>query len=204
MANSERESINLTAKGLKKWTVIVHRSADLVYKRGVGYTTLDDVLKECQISKSQLYHYFTDKESLVQQIILYREQTILQAQASTLDRLESVEDFHAWCALIAKASELSVNSGCPLGTLASELAHIPTYSSSLDGAFKNWQNLLRDGFRLLIDRNVLRNDTDPSELALSVLCAIQGGLLISRVYQDPEPLKVALSLATDRVMKCSV
>jgi len=42
------------------------------------------------------------------------------------------------------------------------------------------------------DRGELRADADPDSLALALLAAVQGGLLLNRVRQDTAALEAAL------------
>jgi len=42
------------------------------------------------------------------------------------------------------------------------------------------------------ERGDLRPEADPDRLALAVLAAVQGGLLLTQTRRDPEPLAVAL------------
>ena len=46
---------------------IVSAAADLVWAQGVGETSLDDVMEKSGASKSQLYHYFADKDALLRE-----------------------------------------------------------------------------------------------------------------------------------------
>src|ERR1051325_6216845 len=63
-AESHKER-RLTARGAKTRARIVAAAADLMYVKGVGATTLDDVLAASGVSKSQLYHHFDGKDALV-------------------------------------------------------------------------------------------------------------------------------------------
>ena len=47
------------------------------------------------------------------------------------------------------------------------------------------------------DRGELRSD--PDELALALLAALQGGLLLTQLRRDPEPLRAALDTVIDRI-----
>ena len=66
----------LTAKGERTRARIVEEAARLIHERGVTGTTLDDVKVAAEVSGSQLYHYFSDKEELVQAVIDYQAETI--------------------------------------------------------------------------------------------------------------------------------
>ena len=53
-----------TARGAATRARIVEAATDLVRAHGVANTSLDAVLEVCHASKSQLYHYFADKDDL--------------------------------------------------------------------------------------------------------------------------------------------
>ena len=55
-----------------------------MYQRGVGLTTLEDVLAAAGAGKSQLYHYFDSKADLVAAVIERQLESVL-AQQPTLD-----------------------------------------------------------------------------------------------------------------------
>jgi AcrR family transcriptional regulator len=50
----------------------VEQAAALIHERGVAGTTLDDVKAAAEVSGSQMYHYFPDKNDLVQAVIDYQ------------------------------------------------------------------------------------------------------------------------------------
>src|SRR6185312_2588755 len=58
-----------TRRGQASRERIVASAADLVGERSVQGTSLDDVLATAGASKSQLYHYFRDKEDLVRAVV---------------------------------------------------------------------------------------------------------------------------------------
>jgi AcrR family transcriptional regulator len=59
--NSQTES-RLTSKGRAMRDRIVQSAAELIYEAGARETTLDQVRSAVGASKSQLYHYFADKD----------------------------------------------------------------------------------------------------------------------------------------------
>src|SRR5271166_931450 len=61
------KSRRLTARGAAMRERIVSAAADLVWARGLGETSLDDVMEKSGASKSQLYHYFADKDALLRE-----------------------------------------------------------------------------------------------------------------------------------------
>jgi hypothetical protein len=56
-----------------------------------------------------------------------------------------------------------------------------------------WEGLICQGLRRMQERGELRKEADPEELALAMLAAVQGGLLLSQVRRDPKPLEMAVN-----------
>ncbi len=65
MPTRQPEPRPLTRRGAATRKRIVDAAANLTYAHGVDRTSLDDVMAESGVSKSQLYHYFADKDALV-------------------------------------------------------------------------------------------------------------------------------------------
>ena len=76
MTTDVRDQPRLTPKGERTRARIVAAAARLIHQRGVAGTTLDDVKAAARVSGSQLYHYFPDKDDLVQAVIDYQARTI--------------------------------------------------------------------------------------------------------------------------------
>src|ERR1700723_972696 len=110
----------LTAKGQRTRARIVAAAARLIYERGVASTTLDDVKAAAEVSGSQMYHYFPDKDELVQAVIDYQADTIVTHQGRVLSSANGGE---AWRNMVITAAKLTkAKGGCPLGSLGGQLA----------------------------------------------------------------------------------
>ncbi len=72
----------LTPKGARTRARIVEAAAALIHERGVAGTTLEDVKVAAEVSGSQMYHYFPDKNELVQAVIDYQADTIVKQQSA--------------------------------------------------------------------------------------------------------------------------
>src|SRR6267378_6253118 len=103
-----------TKKGRATRDRILDTATELVFEHGVTGTTLDDVRAAANVSKSQLYHYFTDKDDLVHAVI---DRTIEQV----LDAQPALADLSSWTAIanwFDDLVELQVTrqstGGCPI------------------------------------------------------------------------------------------
>jgi TetR/AcrR family transcriptional regulator, transcriptional repressor for nem operon len=58
--------------------------------------------------------------------------------------------------------------------------------------FGRWSTALRDGLRALHASGHLAPDINPDDLAVTLLAALQGGLLLAQVQRDTRPLQTTL------------
>jgi AcrR family transcriptional regulator len=172
-----------------------------MYVKGVGVTTLDDVRAASGTSKSQLYHHFVDKDALVREVIELQAEQLLERQQQQLQRLNSIRGLERWRDAIVQRNGLRNGAyGCPLGSLASELADQDDIArTSLAKHFGTWQALLATGLERMRAAGTLRSDADPAALAISIMAALQGGYLLAQTAHDPTPMKIALDMALDHV-----
>jgi TetR/AcrR family transcriptional regulator, transcriptional repressor for nem operon len=192
VADETRHRPRLTAKGEQTRARIVDAAARLIRERGVAGTTLDDVRATAQVSGSQLSHYFAGKDELVQAVIGHQAAVIAgnQEQAD----LGTVEGITAWRdMLIAAARSAGGKGGCPLGSLGGQLAETdPRARALLADGFARWSAAIADGLRALHTAGHLPAGTSPDDLAVTLLAALQGGLLLAQVQRDTRPLETAL------------
>lgn len=189
-----------TEKGRATRDRIVDAATTLVFERGVARTSLDDVRAAANVSKSQLYHYFADKDDLVHAVIDRTVQGVLDAQPR-LDHLSSWAAIRAWFDdLVALQLERNAIGGCPIGGLAGQLAECDSVArEELAEGFERWEAPLRRGLEDMRAAGKLRRSADPSQLATATLAAIQGGLVLTQTRRDPGQLRIALDAAYEHL-----
>ncbi len=190
-----------TAKGRATRGRIVQAAAELMYERGVATTSTEDVLRAAAVSNSQLYHYFADKDDLVRAVVAHQIQGVLTGQLALLAGLDSFTGLRSWRdAIVAFVAARDGRGGCPMGSLASELADAnePARDALVQG-FAQWETAIRDGLEAMRRRGELRPDADPETLALATLAALQGGLLLAQARRETTVLAAALDAALDHI-----
>ncbi len=182
----------LTRKGQETRRRIVTAAAELIFEQGVAHTTIEDVRATADVSSSQLYHYFDDKPALVRAVIEHQADAIVDGQ-DTFD-LSSLDGLRAWRDwVIEHQRKLNCSGGCPIGSLGSDLAETdPEARAQVAEGFKRWEASIQSGLREMHARGRLTPDTNPDTLALALLAALQGGLLLTQIERDTKPLEAAL------------
>src|SRR5271154_7540737 len=82
----------LTPRGAATRARIVEAAAQLVGDRGVAGTSLDDIMAASQTSKSQLYHYFADKDALICAVVQQRAAAVIGFQESCLKNVRALAE----------------------------------------------------------------------------------------------------------------
>lgn len=193
--------MTLTTKGAATRDRIVSTTSELVWERGVARVSIADVQASAGVSAAQLYHYFADREDLVHAVVERQSAMVMGAQRAALDGWDSFEALVAWRnQVVGIVRSLGCAGGCPLGSLASELADVDeTARAAIERSYAEWEALLRIGLRAMKRRGELRKDADPARLALALLAAVQGGLLLSKARRDTKALEAALDAMIDHV-----
>ncbi|WP_433276658.1 TetR/AcrR family transcriptional regulator [Pseudonocardia xinjiangensis] len=196
----------LTRKGRATRERIVTTAAGLMFERGVAGTSLEDVQATAGVSSSQIYHYFRDKRALIRAVITCQTDAVLGAQQPLLGRLDSVTALRQWRdLLVGFQRERHYEGGCPIGSLAGELAEVdPEARAALATGFDRWEAAIRAGIQAMRDRGDLPSDANPERLATALLVALQGGLLLTQVRRDTSALEAGLDTVIDHIASMTV
>src|SRR5437868_1367506 len=136
-----------TAKGQSTRARIVQAAAELVAENGAAGMSLDDVGERAHASRSQLYHYFVDRDDLMRAVVGATTDSVLLAQDELLDHLDTWAGIDRWFrALVALQEEREARGGCPIGSLVGQLAERdPLARVGLAAGLERWEARLRDG-----------------------------------------------------------
>jgi AcrR family transcriptional regulator len=191
MVNETSDRPKLTPKGARTRARIVKEAAALIHERGVAGTTLEDVKVAAEVSGSQMYHYFPDKNELVQAVIDYQADTIVNHQGQALRSANGIEGWRKM--VITAARHTKAKGGCPLGSLVGQLAESDPEARALIAAgFDQWAATISDGLRSLHADGKLPSDIDPDDLAITLLATLQGGTLLAQVQRSTRPFEIAV------------
>ena len=181
----------LTVKGARTRARIVEGAAALIHERGVAATTLEDVKVAAEVSGSQMYHYFPDKDELVQAVIDYNADAIVNRNRQALAGANGVE---AWRKMVITAAKRTkAKGGCALGSLVGQLAETdPEARTLIASGFDQWAAAIADGLRSLRDEGRLLSDVDPDDLAITLLATLEGGLVLAQAKRSTRPFEIAV------------
>ena len=186
-----------TSRGAATRQRILDAACDLVFERGAVALSLDELLAVTGTSKSQLYHYFVDKSDLIRAVVARQGERVLDLQQPLLAEVDGWEALGRWRdSVVELVRSLGCRGGCPVGSLADELAELDEQArTEAASIFERWQDLLVGALRAMVLAGQLRPDTDLDRLALATLASLEGGLLLAKTTRTTVPVEVALDAA---------
>ncbi|MGA8246546.1 MAG: TetR/AcrR family transcriptional regulator [Nocardioides sp.] len=188
-----------TRRGQASRERLIEAAVQSVVDHGIHRMRVDEVLASSGSSKSQLYHYFSDRDALVEAAVAHRCTEFLGQLGPAFASVSTLPDLTALLRQFA-ADYAQKLAGCPIGTLAGELTSGPDRARrTVVDAFATWEGYLEGALGRIQAAGDLGVDADPGRLALGLLAALEGGMFLSQVRSDPAPLEVALSTALDHL-----
>jgi TetR/AcrR family transcriptional regulator, transcriptional repressor for nem operon len=184
-----------TRRGQASRERLVEAALAAVVDHGVKQMRVDEVLAAAGSSKSQMYHYFSDRDALIDAAVARRCQGFLDLLGHAFAGVSSLETLGS--VLEGFVSDYATHlSGCPVGTLASELTAGPEPARQTTvEAFGAWEDYLAAALQRIQDAGELRAECDAGELALGLLAGLEGGMFLSQVRRSERPLRIALETA---------
>lgn len=183
-----------TARGRRTRQRIVDAAVAVVAERGAQAASLDEVRARSATSKSQLYHYFSDRDDLLRAVAAATADMVLAAQAEEFAGLGTPDGLRRWAdARVAYCELAGGGTGCPIAGLVAQLGeHDDAARALLAGGLDRWEAALHDGLAAQQRDGLLRAEADPAALATAVLAAFQGGAVLAQARRDATPLRAAL------------
>ena len=189
-----------TGRGRASRERIVEQAAQLFSDRGIAATSVDEVLAAAGAGKGQFYHYFRSRNELEAAAIGHHCAQVVTALTQTLGTVSSLPELEKALAGYITEFEQAGLPGCPIGTLATEIADRNQDARERAAAgFDAWERLLADALERMRASGELRADTDSSVLATALLAAIEGGMVLSQVRKNIASLRIAVDGALAQV-----
>ncbi|HEX3490955.1 MAG TPA: TetR/AcrR family transcriptional regulator [Streptosporangiaceae bacterium] len=182
-----------TRRGRASRDRIVERAADLFAERGIAATSVEEVLAAAAAGKGQFYHYFDSRDELAAAAVRYRCGQVVAGLTQALGEVSSLAELEQALAGFVADFERMGLPGCPIGTLATEVAGRNEEARQQAAAgFDAWERLLANALERMRERGELRPDARPDVLATGLLASIEGGMVLSQARRDMASLRIAV------------
>jgi AcrR family transcriptional regulator len=168
---------------------MVRSAAQLIRRQGVSGTGLREIVARAHAPRGSLQHYFPNgKQQLVSDALAWMGQVASRRVRRHLRDLDAPEPSELLAAIVDDwRRDLQVegySAGCPLVAAAADTAATnDEVRQVIRDAFEGWAEPLVEG---LADLGVPADRC--RSLAILVICALEGAIILARIEGDPGPL----------------
>ncbi len=160
---------------------LIQAAMNLAYSHGFRQTSLADIAKEAEVPLGNVYYYFKTKEEIGQAVVdtHLAQIRLLQQQ---LDALSSPgERLCAFVQMTFDNRKMLARSGCPIGTLCTELhKEGGTLAKQSTALFTELLAYLAEQF------HALDKQADAKGLAVHLLATLEGIAVLAHSLHNPE------------------
>jgi len=169
---------------------IVEAAAPIFNRCGYEGSSLNALMEATGLKKGGIYRHFASKEELAAEAFDYSWDAAWKARMAQID--EKGDGIEKLKQLIANFIDRrpSVAGGCPvLNTAVDADDGNPVLRARVSKALRSWTDLLRACVEEAQQHGVARRDVDPAVVATLIVASLEGGLMISRIQRNDEPLR---------------
>ena len=160
---------------------LIQTAVTLVHQQGFHHTTLADIAQQAQVPLGTVYYFFKTKEAIGEALVEYYLRTYREACQQWNSEPDPKARLEAFIqAMLGDGQRLS-QSGCPIGTLCSELhKQSGPLAHHASGIFNELLAWLATQFR------ALGKGEESEDLAVHLLSAVEGATLLTQSFHTPE------------------
>ncbi len=170
-------------KGENNRTRIIEAADQLFYKRGYNQTSFSDIADITGIPRGNFYYYFKTKDDILAAVVEARVKHYEEALADCDNASDSPrERLLAFIDNMAISEDTMIESGCPIGSLCTELAKD---TEALQSKSREVFELLRDWMSRQFEEIGF---TDTNDKAMDLLARMQGVAVMACAFKDNDYL----------------
>jgi len=166
---------------------IIETAAGLFNQKGYAGTAMSDITAATGLTKGSIYGNFENKEEMILATFDYiaaaREKKIKSFSSEGKDYTEKLWR-HAL--VITRSQDLVFpEGGCPLLNAGMEADDTnEALRQKVAGAFRSWRDDLTELITLGMQAGEFKNDTNATELAITIMALIEGGVALGQSTRE--------------------
>ena len=184
---------------------------DLFHQVGYQATSVDVILRNCGVAKSNFYYHFKTKDDLAHAVLDLQASEYEAAAEETLHNpdLLPADRLRRFCEQIGNTQvERKHHAGCPFGNFAAALStsegdeRAEMFRGRLCVFFDRLERQLTECLTEGVALGEFRSDLAPQEMARCLLATIEGLMMFAKTRRDARflysGLHIAITLLQDR------
>lgn len=184
----------MASKGELTKERILTEATQLFHEKGLGATSVSDLLSATGVKKGSLYFHFSSKEDIVLAALERAKEGFSEIMDSNLAGTTPGERLTHYFESVYRSHERTkFQKGCLFGNTALEVSNNEeSYSQIVESLFTKWIAKLEDVIAEAQEKGQVRDDLEANTLAQHVVATIEGGIMLSKLKKDGGPLSLCL------------
>ncbi|WP_286752186.1 MULTISPECIES: TetR/AcrR family transcriptional regulator [Sphingobacterium] len=196
-----------TTKSENTKRLIIEKTATVFNTKGYAGTSINDLMIATGLSKGCIYGNFENKDEIALNVFDYNFGKVTQhmkdrilATENSIERLlvypQTYKNYFRYPFLQA---------GCPILNTATEVDDThPKLKERAQKALAFWKTSIENQIKRGIARKEIKEDTDPTEIAVIMISMIEGAFMQAKVNNHMVELKIAMSFLEKLVKNLSI
>ncbi|MEJ2140902.1 MAG: TetR/AcrR family transcriptional regulator [Gammaproteobacteria bacterium] len=169
-------------RAIDKQSSLIKAGAKVIHEQGFHRTLLSDIAREAQVPQGSIYYYFKTKDDIAVAIISERVNRLNKLLKKWDTYINPKKRLYSLIQVWVEDREIDSRYGCPIGSLCYELAKNRGQLSDMSA----------EQLRILVAwceyqfRELNKPVRKAKDLAVHLMCALQGVSLLANTFEDAE------------------
>lgn len=170
------------------------------YHNGYATTSVDKILKQANMNKGSMYHFFKSKKELGLAVVNEKINAYIEDKYSVLLNYEE-NICEEMMMMIKKRDNFDFTCGCKLNNLMQELSPLDKdFKVALEFVYTRFENI----FEKVLDKAIAKNEishNDTKALSMYIVASIEGCLGTAKKSQDGNYFTTCISQLLNSLKK---
>lgn len=185
---------------------IIEQTASIFNIKGIAATSVSDIMEATKLAKGSLYVHFANKEELAYYAVDYNLKDFFGKAGVVIDQQQTAKGkFFALLDLLNDPVNHPIEGGCPMlnfGTEADDTS--PVIREKVHLAMVGLQDNITEILEKGISDKEFRTGWDIKEFTIKVIAMLEGGVLMSRVYNNSDSMEVLINILKREIEEKSI
>lgn len=173
---------------------LLDEATKLIQQKGMGAMSVNELLVASGIKRGALYHHFPGKDDLGLAVLERARTAFMDFIDAALDAPNPLDGLKRFFDTVLEWHRShGFVGGCLFGNAALEMSDSePRYRDFVRQVFQQWSDKI--GAAVLAGQKAgqIRGDMSAGDLAQMVISTIEGGIMLSRLHKQEQPLKACM------------
>lgn len=162
---------------------LIESAYNEIYENGYQGASLNTILKNANVHKGSMYHFFSTKKEMALCAIQEKIYTKFQERYESILTLDSGY-LEALIEQLKDTSQRDFNKGCPIANIVQEMSNIDEeFKVIMEKIYYTFRKSIKNILDIAIEKEEMK-ECDTNKLALYIASTLEGAILSAKATQN--------------------